>query len=100
MVGMTDSASSCWYVYMLECAGDRLYTGITPDVAQRFGKHCSGRGAAFTRINPPRRILAAMACDDRSSALKKESALKKLKRPAKLAWAQQHAWNAESPAQS
>jgi putative endonuclease len=94
MVGMSDSATACWYVYMLECAGDRLYTGITPDVAQRFGKHCSGRGAAFTRINPPRRILAAAACDSRSAALKAESALKKLKRPAKLAWASRHPWMA------
>lgn len=100
MVGMADSGSPCWYVYMLECSGDLLYTGITPDVAQRFDKHCSGRGAAFTRINPPRRILAAMACADRSSALKTESALKKLKRPAKLAWVQQHAWPEESPPES
>jgi len=77
---------------MLECAGDRLYTGITPDVAQRYGKHCSGRGAAFTRINPPRRILAARACESRSAALKAEAALKKLRRPAKLEWARQHPW--------
>ena len=94
MLGMPAPEAVCWYVYMLECAGDRLYTGVTPDVAQRYGKHCSGRGAAFTRINPPRRILAALACGSRSAALKAEAALKKLRRPAKLDWAQQHPWPA------
>lgn len=81
-----------WYVYLLECSGDRLYAGVTPDVDGRFEKHRSGRGAAFTRINPPLRVLAALRCDSRSAALKAEHALKQLRRPAKLAWAAQHPW--------
>jgi putative endonuclease len=79
-----------WFVYMLECAGGRIYTGISPDVAARFAKHCGGRGGAFTRSFPPRRILAARRCADRGAALSAEYALKQLERPDKLAWARRH----------
>lgn len=81
-----------WHVYMLECARDLIYTGVTPDVTQRYAKHCKGRGAAFTRINPPRRLMASMPCASRSVALKTEAALKKLRRADKLRWALQ--WQA------
>jgi putative endonuclease len=76
-----------WCVYMLECAGDRIYTGIAVDALARFEAHRAGRGAAFTRINPPRRLLAVMPCADRSEATRAEAALKKLRRPGKLEWA-------------
>lgn len=83
---------SAWFVYMLECTEARIYTGITTDVEARYAKHCSGRGAAFTRINKPLRILAVMPCGGRSEASKTEAALKKLRRPQKLLWAQQWPW--------
>lgn len=89
------SAPAPWFVYVLECTGDLLYTGVTPDVALRFEKHRSGRGAAFTRINPPLRVLAALACENRSAALKAEAALKKRRRPAKLAWVRENPWPAD-----
>lgn len=79
-----------WFVYMLECAGGELYTGISPDVDARFAAHCAGRGAAYTRSHAPRRILAARACGTRGDALRAECALKRLRRPQKLAWAQQN----------
>jgi putative endonuclease len=81
-----------WFVYMLECAGGRIYTGITPDVALRFAKHCAGRGGAFTRSFPPRRVLAARRCASRSAALKAEYALKQLAPAAKRRWAREHRW--------
>lgn len=84
--------TATWFVYMLECAGERIYTGIATDVSVRFEKHCGGRGAAFTRINKPLRIMAAMPCGDRSTATKTESNLKKLRRPDKLLWAAQWPW--------
>jgi putative endonuclease len=90
---MTAASDRRWFVYMLECSGDRIYTGISPDVNARYRLHCSGRGAAFTRINPPRRILAAMPCDSRSSATRHEIGLKKLPRARKLQWAAQWAWH-------
>jgi putative endonuclease len=70
--------SSTWYVYLLECENNRLYTGITPDLALRFKKHLSGKGAMFTRLNRPRRMIAAYPCDSRSSASRLEIAIKQL----------------------
>jgi putative endonuclease len=84
--------AAAWFVYMLECDGGRIYTGITPDVAARFAAHCAGRGGAFTRGFPPRRVLAARRCGSRSAALKTEHALKQLARPDKLAWAARYGW--------
>ena len=77
---------------MLECAGGRIYTGISPDVATRFEKHRAGAGGAFTRSFPPRRILAARRCVGRGAALSAEHALKQLERPDKLAWARRNRW--------
>lgn len=88
-------AGRVWFVYMLECRGRRIYTGITPDVQERYAKHRAGRGAAFTRINPPLRVLAAMACANHSLAAQTEAGLKKLARPAKLQWAAQWPWCGE-----
>jgi putative endonuclease len=83
-----------WFVYMLECAGGRVYTGITPDVAARFVKHCAGAGGAFTRSFPPLRVLAAKRCGTRSAALKAEYALKQLAPAAKRRWAGEWRWRA------
>jgi putative endonuclease len=82
-----------WFVYMLECRGGRIYTGIALDVAARFEKHCAGTGAAYTRSFKPLRVLAAMRCASRSAALKAEYVLKQLPRPGKLVWAKR--WRAK-----
>ena len=83
-----------WYVYLLECAGGRLYAGVTPDLEARYAAHGAGRGARFTRSFPPQRLLAAMPCADRGEALRAEITLKKLRRPAKLLWAAAWAYHA------
>jgi putative endonuclease len=77
---------------MLECAGGRIYTGISPDVLTRFDKHCAGKGGAFTRGFPPVRILAARRCANRGAALSAEHELKQLTRPEKLLWARRWRW--------
>lgn len=89
---MRKTASSPWFVYMLECNGGRIYTGIAVDVEARYKKHCSGTGAAFTRMHKPLRIAAVMPCADRSEASKLEAQLKSLDRADKLLWAQQWSW--------
>jgi putative endonuclease len=81
---MADEAAAPWVLYLLECAGDRLYAGITNDLAARFAAHCSGRGARFTRAFPPARIVAAATLPSRSAALKAEHALKRQPRARKL----------------
>lgn len=72
-----------WYLYILECEGDRLYTGITVDVEARYKAHMSGRGAKFTRSYPPHRVAFIESHADRSSASKAEYAIKKLSPEAK-----------------
>jgi len=73
-----------WVLYLLECAGERLYAGITNDLAARFQAHIDGRGARFTRAFPPVRIVAASELPSRSEALKAEYALKQQPRSNKL----------------
>ncbi len=67
-----------WYLYILQCAGDRLYTGITVDVETRFAAHASGKGAKFTKGFPPERILFQAEFSDRAAASRAEFNFKKL----------------------
>ena len=73
-----------WYVYMLACADSSLYTGIAADVDKRFAAHKSGRGAKYTRSHPPVAVVYREACGDKSAALRREAAIKKLPRAEKL----------------
>ncbi|QWT20945.1 GIY-YIG nuclease family protein [Bacillus sp. NP157] len=75
-----------WYVYLIECRNGAWYAGITNDLEARYAAHAAGRGARFTRANPPVRLLGARAFPDRSAASKAEHAVKKLPRGKKLAW--------------
>ncbi len=79
--------TQCWWLYLLVCRDGRTYAGVAIDVAARFAAHSSGKGAKFTRANPPVRVLGAEAFASKSEALKAEAALKKLDREKKLAWA-------------
>ena len=70
--------TQCWWLYLLVCRDGRTYAGIATDVAVRLAAHSSGKGAKFTRSNPPVRVLGAQAFASKSEALKAELALKKL----------------------
>lgn len=76
---------SDWTVYMLRCADDSLYTGIAKDVAARLATHNAGKGAKYTRARLPVRLVWSESAEDRSTATKREIALKKLDRRKKLA---------------
>jgi putative endonuclease len=65
-------------LYLLVCRDGRTYAGIATDIAARFAAHSGGKGAKFTRSNPPVRVLGAQAFASKSEALKAEAALKKL----------------------
>jgi putative endonuclease len=67
-----------WFVYILNCRGGRLYTGVAVDVEQRFAQHLAGKGARFTRAFPPEAILASWCCANRRIALQLEYAIKQL----------------------
>ena len=72
-----------WTVYVLECRNGALYTGSTTDLKRRLNEHRSG-GAKFTRANPPVRVVYTQNCRTRSSAQKREAAIKALTRAEKL----------------
>lgn len=69
-----------WYLYMIRTNHGTLYTGITQDVARRFLEHQEGgkKAAKYLRGKGPLKLVFQQEIGDRSSALKAESALKKL----------------------
>ncbi|MCF7221231.1 GIY-YIG nuclease family protein [Marilutibacter chinensis] len=69
---------SSWFVYLIECRGARIYTGIATDVERRYREHAAGKGARFTRAWPPERLLARFEYPDRSAASRAEHAIKRL----------------------
>jgi putative endonuclease len=72
-----------WFVYIVECADATYYTGIAVDVSKRIAKHNAGKGAAYTRARGPVALLYSEEHPDRSSASKREWALKRLTRAQK-----------------
>lgn len=75
----------CWYVYLLECRDGSVYTGIATDVLRRFAEHAAGKGARYTRANPPLRLLGHFEYPDRAAASRAEYAIKQLAPAAKRA---------------
>ena len=82
-----------WTVYILECADGTLYTGITDDLERRLRAHSEGRGAKYTRGRGPLKLRYLERVPDKSSALKRECALKRLRRQEKLALISENAKN-------
>lgn len=74
-----------YYVYMLRCEGNTLYTGITTDVKRRFAEHSEGKikGAKYTRARKPIRIEAVWQTDNKIDAAKVEYRIKKLEKSQK-----------------
>jgi putative endonuclease len=73
-----------WYCYLLECADDTLYTGITNDLAKRVAAHNAGTASKYTRTRLPVRLAYTESHPDRAAASRREAALKRLPRAAKL----------------
>ncbi len=66
-----------WYIYLIRCENNSLYTGITTDLKKRFNAHKIGKGAKYTKIFKPVRIEVAFEVENKSSALKVEIYIKK-----------------------
>jgi putative endonuclease len=75
-----------WAVYLLACAGNRSYVGISPRPDERYVAHVAGRGGAFTRANPPERCVQVVWCDGRRAAASLEARLKATTRARKWRW--------------
>ena len=73
------------FVYMLRCKDGSLYTGWTNDLELRLAMHNSGRGAKYTRGRGPLELVYSEELPDKEAALRRECAIKKLRREQKLA---------------
>jgi putative endonuclease len=74
-----------WFVYIVECADNTLYTWITTDIDRREDEHNSSeKWAKFTKMRRPVKIVFTRECENRSEASKLEYAIKKLTRINKL----------------
>ncbi len=74
-----------WFVYIIEADNGKLYTGITTDIERRFRQHQTHSGGArFFHTSQAKKLVYQETQPDRSSASKREAAIKKLSRQAKL----------------
>ena len=74
-----------WYVYIVQCSDDSLYTGISTDIARRILEHNnSKKGAKYTKTRRPVNLVYSEQHTDRSEASKREYYIKKLTRKDKL----------------
>ena len=73
-----DTKQQPWFLYMIECQNNSIYTGITVDVAARYNTHVAGKGARYTRAHPPKRLLVVIEYANRSLAAQAECRIKNL----------------------
>ena len=73
-----------WVVYVLRCRNGQLYTGCTTDLERRVREHSSGKGSKFTRSRLPVTLVYSEAVGSRSKALRRELAIKAMRRGEKL----------------
>lgn len=73
-----------YYCYIVRCADDTLYTGISTDVERRVKQHNAGRGAKYTSQRLPVKLIYIEVVGNRAEAMIRERAIKKLPRSKKL----------------
>jgi len=67
-----------WFVYIILCTDNSLYTGITTNIERRFAEHQVGKGARYFRGHTPVRVVYLEVGHSRSSASKREAQIKGL----------------------
>ncbi len=73
-----------YFVYILKCSDDSLYTGYTNNIEERIQTHNSGKGAKYTRGRLPVELQYYEEFEDKGKALKREHEIKKLSRTDKV----------------
>lgn len=81
---MKNTSNDIWFVYMILCVNDSLYTGIAKNVEKRFNVHLSGKGARYTKIYKPLKIVYQEKCESHSLALKRELEIKSYSKNKKI----------------
>ncbi len=79
-----------WVLYILNCRGDRLYTGISNDLESRLKAHKEGNGSKFVRAFSPFALAGVVPCEDGTEARKLECRVKKMRRYEKLDFLKSH----------
>ncbi len=69
-----------WSVYIILCGDASLYTGITNNIDRRMTQHATGRGAKYFNGRAPGPLVYLETGHSRSSASRREAAIKKLRR--------------------
>lgn len=75
--------SKPWFVYLIRAANGALYCGISDDAQRRFAEHQRGRGARFFHSSPAMALVYVEACASKGDALRREIAIKRLRKSAK-----------------
>lgn len=89
---VTESASGEWHVYLLRCADNTLYCGITTDLQKRLRQH-NGEivgGAKYTKTRQPCQLVYSETAENRSLAGQREYQIKQLSKTKKERLVQQH----------
>ena len=73
-----------WFVYILLCKDNSLYTGSTNNLEKRFADHQKGKGSKYTRSHKPVKIVYREEIESKSSALKREIEIKSWSRLKKI----------------
>ena len=86
-----------YYVYILKCADETLYTGIAVDLGKRIEEHnTSDLGAKYTKYRRPVKLVYSKKFRDRSTASKEEIRIKALSREEKLGMINKHILSASA----
>lgn len=67
-----------YYVYVIQCVDGTFYTGYTKDVDARLRLHKNGKGARYTRMHKPLKLVYTEKLNSRPDAMRRERKLKKL----------------------
>lgn len=73
-----------YVIYIIQCCDGSLYTGITNNLERRWALHQGGKACKYTRSHPVQKIVYTKKCRTKSTALKRELAIKKLSRVQKI----------------
>ena len=79
-----------YYVYILLCSDGTFYTGYTKNVEERARLHACGKGARYTKMHKPKKVVYVETLDTRAQAMKREKAIKKLSHQEKLKLTRSH----------
>ena len=75
-----------WCLYLIACRTGSYYAGITNNLDARYAAHAAGRGARYTRANPPVSLIGSRDFPDKASAARAEWQIRRLPKSRKPAF--------------